>query len=96
MYLQCIVFSGFVGPINHHQYYEENKEIWVENENHDHEKNKKLDDNEKYEKIKKMVENEFFSIILKAKVEEILSDVSNIIQEKTSYGTFDLNRLRLV
>ena len=94
MYLQCIVFSGFVGPINHHQYYEENKEIWVENENH--EKNKKLEKNENYEKIKKLVMNEFFSIILKAKVEEILSDVSNIIQEKTSYGTFDLNRLRLV
>ena len=72
------MFSGFVGPINHHQYYEENKEIWVENENN--EKNKKLDGNENYEKIKKLVENEFFSIILKAKVEEILSDVSNIIQ----------------
>ena len=94
MYLQCIVFSGFVGPINHHQYYEENKEIWVENENH--EKNKKFDENDNYVKIKKLVMNEFFSIILKAKVEEILSDVSNIIQEKTSYGTFDLNRLRLV
>ena len=94
MYLQCIVFSGFVGPINHHQYYQENKEIWVEHENH--EKNKKLDENENYEKIKKLVENEFFSIILKAKVGEILSDVSNIIQEKTSHGTFDLNMLRLV
>ena len=90
------MFSGFVGPINHHQYYEENKEIWVENENHDYEKNKKLEKNENYEKIKKLVENEFFSIILKAKVEEILFDVSNTIQEKRFYGTYDLNRFRLV
>ena len=91
------MFSGFVGPFNHHQYYEEKEKTSLKKlaviENH--EKNKKLDENENYVKITKLVRNAFFTI-LKAKVKEFLFDVSNTIQEKRFYGTYDLNRFRLV
>ena len=83
------MYSGFVGPYNHHQYYQE------------YEPTKKLVENENYEKNvkshEKLVENEIFNFLrqAKAEVEGILSEVPSIIPKIPSFGTSDLNMLRL-
>ena len=82
------MYSGFVGPYN--QYYQE------------YEPTKKLADNENYEKNvksheEKLVENEIFNFLrqAKAEVEGLLSEVPSIIPKIPSFGTSDLNMLRL-